>query len=184
MPKNAPAVIDEAGVLEVRKDYPAMRSALAVMANEAEQADTSGNVEEFVMDIGESVLAAESIEDVFAAQDKSGMIAGKDFVNRPFYLASENITIVKSAKENGFPFYAIMRVIEIATGEEVVLNCGGKTIMPVIFRLQQLGFFDPTEENPYGAAVVILAKAASGDNAYLLLAPFKVAVPSNAKKRA
>lgn len=142
---------------------------------EAEFAANNNRSDSFVYDLMEKILAAQTAEEIFAAQD-SGMVSGKDFAGRAFYLKADDITIVQSTitEGEGLPFYAVLKVTEISTGEEYVLNCGGKTFMAVLEGLRKIDYFDVTEETPNGAALVIIATP-SPKGAYLSLKPFKMA---------
>lgn len=152
--------------------HPALRDMVRVMALEAEVSGADKS-DDFVMDVMENILQADSVEDIFAAQE-SGMISGKDFTARPFYLSTDGISIVRSNIEGGgLPFYALLRVTEIATGEEVALNCGGKTFMAVLHALMKKDYFDVTDENPLGRSVVIIGTP-SPAGAYLSLKPFVI----------
>lgn len=165
------------GVLVEEKDHPEVRKMVQLLALEAETSKDSGN--DFVFGLMDEILSAESEEDIFAAQDK-GLMSGQDFSNNPFYLAEDNILIKRSTivGGDGLPFYAMMTVTEIATGEERALNCGGKTFMAVLHALRQIGYFNVTEENPLGRSVVIISTP-SPAGAYLSLKPYKVAVPTS-----
>jgi hypothetical protein len=186
MAQSQPAVVQDepvTGVIAVSKDYPALTNMLTIMKMEA--ASNEGNpTDEFVMDLMEQILSAESPEAVFAAQE-TGMVSGKDFANRPFYLTSGGISYQRSTIEggSGLPFYALLRVTTIDTGEEVTLNCGGKTFLACLHALNRLDYFQASKEFPNGRAVVILSKP-SPAGAYLLLAPFNLAAVSRGKKSA
>jgi len=153
------------------------------------EADINGSVNsgEFVMDIMEKILAAGSIEDVFAAQD-AGMLSGKDFINRPFFLREADIVIRPSSMGNveagGFSHYAIMRVTEYGTNEELTVNCGGFTFMTTLFKLRDLGYFDEEKGCPkIGRAFILTSTSTEGDRAYITLRPFKVPEPANGGKK-
>lgn len=136
----------------------------------------------FVMDLMDRILSADTVDAVFDAQD-NGMVSGQDFTSRPFIVRrSEDIQWRLSTKDNGFPFYAIFRAVEVATGEEVVLNCGGQTFVAVLYALQQRGYFENQPES--GNALVIISNATSGPNGneYLTLRPFKRPESARGKK--
>jgi hypothetical protein len=137
--------------------------------------------DEFVMDLMERILAADDPDAIFDAQE-SGMISGKDYANRPFVIPNmDSIDFRPSTQantdQNGFPFYAIIQAVEINTGENVTLNCGGKTFMAVLWSLYTLNdrkgktgnWFD---EDSSGRAFTIISTA-SPSGAYLSLKPFK-----------
>jgi hypothetical protein len=84
-----------------------------------EESERKG-ADDFVLDIMEAILAADTVEEVFAAAEAGG-VSGEDFVNRPFTLTSAGLQFPLSRAEyreaGGFPFFARMRVTEVATGE-------------------------------------------------------------------
>jgi len=169
------------GELVQEKDYPALRHMMQILTMEAESAPDD-NADEFVMSLMEKILSATTPEEIFAAQD-SGMRSGQDFAGRPFYLAAQDISIRRSSiQEGGLPFYAMVKVTEIATGEEHVLNCGGKTFMSTLHGLRQIDYFNVTDEFPFGRSMTIIATP-SPKGAYLSLKPFRmVAASSRAQK--
>lgn len=147
---------------------------------------------DFVKQIMEGILSAESFDDVFDAQT-SGMTSGKDMDSRPFYIRSvEDIEWKKSALNAGnadrFPYYAMVKATEIATGEEVIFNCGGATFVPTLWRLSEgrngVSYFEEDENKyPNGRALVIQS-VPSPAGAYLLLKPYKVpAAPTSRGKK-
>jgi hypothetical protein len=148
------------------------------MSLEAQETEKS---DDFVMDLMETILSADTFDDIFAAQD-AGMLSGKDFCNRPFYLSADGVSYKRSTKEGGLPFYAMLNVTEVATGETVTINCGGKTFLAVLHALLAKGYFDASEENPLGRAVVLIGTE-SENGAYLSLRPYVVAkAKASAKK--
>jgi hypothetical protein len=158
---------------------PDERRALSLMvrelANEATAAEANGTGDEFVMDLMERILNADTADAVFDAQESS-MVSGKDFSSRPFVIASaDDIEWRRSTQVNtdggGFPLYAVMRVTEIATGDEVMLNCGGKTFVTVLYALIKRDYFNAAL-HPAGRSLVIVA-VPSPAGAYLKLQPFK-----------
>ena len=148
-----------------------------------EQANT-----EFAMEVMNSVLSAESFSEVFESQEV-GMVSGKDFIDRPFLLKAEDITWRQTSEEymkkGAFPFWAILNVKELETGEEVTLDTGGQTLMAALFRLQKLGYFDPSTNPDYtveGAPLKIAGRSVASGNTVLFLRPVKLAAPSRGKK--
>jgi hypothetical protein len=168
---------------ETGKDLPMLRSMMQQLAMEAEL-DASDLSTDFVMELMEGILNAGSAEEIFAAQE-TGMMSGKDFAGRPFYLSSDNIQVRRTSFEGkGLPFYFMLKVVEVATGEEVVVNCGGQTFLAALQGLRNIDYFDATEENPMGRAISLVSHA-SPAGAYLTIAPYRVpAPPAATKKRA
>ena len=176
-------VTGELDVTDVSPNHLLLRTMLRQQSIEASLVETNGANADFVFDLMEKILAAETAEEIFAAQD-SGMLSGKDFAGRPFYLTADNISILKSTitEGDGLPFYSVLKVVEIATGEEFVVNCGGKTFMTVLHGLRRINYFNVTDEQPNGASVVILATP-SPKGAYLSLKPYKMAPVQRAGKK-
>jgi hypothetical protein len=132
-------------------------------------AENGGNLD-FVKDIMEGILTAESFDDIFAAQDAGGLVSGKDFAGVPFTIEkAEDIKWLRSNidNDNALPFYAIIRVIDLQTGEERMLNCGGSTFTPTLFRLWKREYFTEPRD------LVIIAHPTTGSQAYLTLKPYK-----------
>lgn len=154
---------------------------LAMLESFVQEAQVVENSPTFVYDIMEAILNAESFDDIFAAQDAGGL-SGKEFTQRPFYLRGEDITIRKSTIEggDGLPFYAILTVTEIHTGEQHTLNCGGKTFMAVLYALRERGYFNDAPEE--GRAFVLIGTDSEAGYTYLSLKPFQQAPARRGKK--
>lgn len=150
--------------------FPAMRQFFQVMELESEA--PGDMTEDFMLDLMEQILAAETEEEIFAAQS-TGMIAGKDFTNRPFWLRGDDIQIRKTTyRQGGLPWYAVMKVTEVATNDEFVLNCGGKTFMAVLQALRNKGYFD-NPDFPHGRSLSLVGHEAQ-NGTYLTLMPFVI----------
>lgn len=142
---------------------------------------------DFMADLLESILSAESIDDVFAAQDVSGL-SGKDFTNRPFLIFdASDIEWVRSTKasEEGkkqiLPAYARVKVTPIDDRDNpVTIACGGTTFVAVLWSLFERGWFD-IDKAPEGRALMITSTD-SNDGAYLSLKPIKTSVKGSGKK--
>jgi len=170
-------------VAEYGTMHPALRSMVLNMAAEVREASGEA-ADEFVLDLMNDILQADTFDAIFAAQEK-GTVSGQDFTMRPFTLREENISYRKSSKgvnTGGFPFYALMKVTDMQTGDELSVNCGGKTFMAVLYALQTKGYF---AEAPEGRSFMLKATE-SGEGAYLSLLPFagaaKPAAKTNVKK--
>lgn len=135
------------------------------------------SAEDFVFDIVESILAAETEEDIFEAQS-SGAESGKEFVNRPFLLTEENLRFMKSrlVEPGKLPFYALMDVTEIATGNEYTMTCGGISVVSVLFALREKGFLS-AERYPNGRPLVLQPKDTASGFVRLEIQPFKLPEP-------
>jgi hypothetical protein len=165
-----------------QKDLPMVRRMMQKLAMEA-SVDSADLADDFVMQLLEGILNAESVEEIFESQS-NGMVSGKDFAGRPFYLSSENIQVKRTAFTDGagLPFYFILKVITIDTGEEIILSCGGKTFMAALEALRNLDYFDVTEEYPLGRSIVLQSHNAPA-GAYLTIAPYRVPAAPATKTR-
>jgi hypothetical protein len=95
---------------------------------------------EFVMSIMDNILAAESIDDIFAAQDAGGLTSSKDYLERPFLLGVDGIEWNRSGeqylKAGNFPFWARLTVIDLEDETERIISCGAPSACTVLRRLE------------------------------------------------
>lgn len=143
---------------------------VAAFTSIAAEVATSPPSDDFVLGIMEDILSAETFEEIFAAQEKGGMTSGKDFANRPFFLQGSDIQWQKS-RHKAVPFYALMKVTDFASGEEIMLNCGGKTFVCVLRGLQMAGYFTEEKGCPPEGRSLYLRATETGEGAYLSLMP-------------
>lgn len=138
-----------------------------------------GGVSTATLAIMERILAADSEEDIFAAAN-AGTTSGKDFVGRPFQLLDENIEWKASAaqfrEQGGFPFYAICRAVDIQTGAELVLGCGGFSFMATLWTLHDRGII--TRYDKDGGMGLILKEKPAANGSVLLLEKFTIPAPA------
>lgn len=117
-----------------------------------------------VLQIMDAILTADDIDAVFAAAN-AGTLSSKTHVGIPFYLTAEDIEWKASGaafrKAGSWPFYALCRITDMATGERQVLTGGGATFCAVLFRLQKIGAFNDVEFTEFGMPMVIIEKPAS-----------------------
>lgn len=94
--------------------------------------------ESIATQIMEQILAADTFEDLFRAQE-AGTVAGKNYTDRPFILRPENVEWRRSRdvfiEAGGFPFFFFARVQDVETGDEIVINCGGQTVVAMMYKL-------------------------------------------------
>lgn len=125
------------------------------------------------LQIVETILSAETEEDLFRAQ-AAGTISGKDYTLRPFRMSPNRIDWRRSREayidNGGFPFFFFANVIDMETGNSVVINCGGKTIVAMVWKLCQLGAFDRFEERG-GRPLMFQGNAALSGYEYLTIVP-------------
>jgi hypothetical protein len=136
--------------------------------------------------IQEKILNATTEEEIFAAS-QGGTVAGKDFLNRPFRLREEGVRVMESTIEpskdnpNPEPFYLLMDVVDLADGEEVTLNCGGKGIVATVISLRDNGIL-AKYEGQGGMPLMLTAKSTRKGNDVLNIQPFKAAMNVKASK--
>jgi hypothetical protein len=114
------------------------------------QAESAEGKNDFLVKLMAGILNAETLEDMFTAQspDNGGMIASKNFIDRPFKLSVGDIvwklSDEKYRKNNsGLPFYAILQqVVEVETGEEHTIDAGGLTVVTTLFKMVKHGWLD------------------------------------------
>ncbi len=142
----------------------------------------------FTAEIMDRILGAdgetpEEIEAaIFAAQD-AGTVASKEFLYRPFTLTEDGATLIAStekyANQGGLPVYYLLRVHALDTGEEVVINAGGRTVVAVITALKEKGVL---ARYPDGMPLQFIAKSTASDNDVVLLVPWKAPASGKGKK--
>lgn len=173
-------VIDERAV--ARRD--ALREMVQVLMNETALSveEERGSTDDFVMDIVESILSAESEEEIFEAQE-AGTTSGKDFINIPFRLLEENLTFLRTAEQyrtpGTLPFYVRMDCARLDNGEWATITTGGNSVVAVLYALRKNAILERYNDQG-GRPLVIVAKQGAV-NEYLLLKPYAVAQPKASK---
>lgn len=124
--------------------------------------------QDFVWQIMASVVESESIEDMFAAME-IGLKSSKDFLDTPFELSADGISWRKStvAGDNGYPYYAVLDIFNLTTGEKETIAAGGMTTVAAIYKMQTAGWLN----EPRG--FVFKGKVA-GNGTVVLIQPFHV----------
>ena len=117
-------------------ELPGVKALLNRLDIEAGLADEQGPVTQ--LSIMESMLVAESEEELFAAQE-AGTTSSQDFLNRPFRLSRGGIEFKRARPEfvsqGGFPFYAILQVEDMQSGERRVVSSGSYSVLAVLNKL-------------------------------------------------
>lgn len=153
-----------------------MASMIARLQLETQLPDDGFRVD--IASIMENILRADTEEEIFARQD-AGSVASKDFTNRPFFLKSSDVTWKMTAagfrEQGAFPFFALLKVRDADTGQDVVVNAGGATVVAVLDKLTRIGALD--EER----CLMFVEKPVTSGFSVILLRPVKVA-SGNAKK--
>lgn len=148
-----------------------------------------GATDPAVLEIMGNILTAEDEDAIFAAAN-AGTTAGKDFTNIPFALKSDGVSYKLSAnayrEQGSFPFYSLLRVVNLQTGEPLVLNCGGHGFLSTLYRLQKVNYFGKPRpqlggrsfDESHGAQFMLAGKATASGWSVLLLKPFALAAPN------
>jgi hypothetical protein len=166
------------------RTFPGLETMIKTLAVQASFAEQNGSSDDFVASIMENILSSESFDDIFAAQQMTGL-SGQNFSGQPFIIRSaEDVVFLKSTKggENGFPFYALLNIRPMSDPEnELTLTCGGKSFMATLFALWTRGYFD-ADKYPEGRAMVITSHE-SPAGAYLNLNAVKAPTPSSKRAK-
>ena len=176
--------------VQVRAALPNTASMLSRWRNEASLQDSNGV--DAAMQIFEGILGAETEEELFAAQD-AGTIASKDFTDRPFRLRGpEDISIMHSrtalTEAGGFPFFLLLRVCDVETGQDLVINTGAQSVLAVIDRLVEweLDPNKPEDRKPFqpyrpaGRGFMFTSKTTMGGTDVIMLKPVNLGRPASA----
>jgi hypothetical protein len=152
------------------------------LGNEVQANGPSDN--SFVLGLLEQILAADGFDEIFAAQESGGSTSGQDFTMVPFLLKGEDVQFMQS-RMGDFPFYALLTVTELQSGEQRAVNCGGQTFVTVLYGLREKGYFTTEKGCPEeGRSLMIKATPTSEEKAYLSLLPFAGAAKPAATARA
>lgn len=164
------------------RDLSAIRAVLGSIRQEIQMSGDDN--EQMLLGILNDIATAETEDELFAAQDLPPMTAGKDFTNIPFRLLEENIVWRTSSLADGW-FYAILQVQRMDTGEWVTLDCGGRTFVTVLRRMQLMQGPDGNGFDRFkaegGRPLMLTAKGTEG-NQPLFLRPVVLTPPAEAAK--
>ncbi len=126
-----------------------------------------------ILAIMENILTAETPEELWARQEAGGT-SSKDYINQPFTLRDEDITWKRSTIQGPttFPYYAMCKVTDVATGNDVMLNGGGFSFVSVLSKLQEFDLLDGVN------TFQLVEKGTSSGNTVILVKPVAVASPA------
>lgn len=130
-----------------------------------------------ILAIMENILTAETPEELWDAQEAGGL-SSKEFINRPFTLLTEDVVWKKSTivGPTTFPYYAMVTVTDVGTGERLVVNGGGFSFVSVLSKLQE---FDMLNDKH---AYQLVEKGTSSGNTVILVKPVAVPGKTSAKR--
>lgn len=134
MPKQEPQEPTEVAPSVAVEIVPAPPGLTEYLTGEAVPVAEAG--EDAAIQIIQQVLDARTPEEVLAPIEA---VHARDVLDQPMQLLG--VRWLRSDYDVGTPFYAIMDVASIATGEKVAVTCGAQRVMAQLFRLAQLGAF-------------------------------------------
>lgn len=145
----------------------------------------SGELDKSVLNFMSRILAADDEDAIFAAAN-AGTTATKEFFNTPFLLKSTDIEWKRSAatyiEQGGFPWYTLVRVTNMSTGEEMTLNGGGFSYMTTMYKLWKTGILAKYDEDG-GMPLIMEPKATAKGFAVVLLKKFNMPVMASGKAK-
>lgn len=149
--------------------------------------DDSG-VSDAVLAVMANILNAEDEDAIFAAANLGALSGQRDYIGIPFLLKRDDVTFRKSGffftanpKKDAFPFYTLLKCINLVTGEEDVVSCGAVSVVTTLWRLKQKDIF---ETYPDGMPLILESKPGAGGNASILLRKYAMPkVPTNGKAK-
>lgn len=168
-------------VVQASEALPAIRGLMRKLELEVQASANDPTVQLSIM---ENILAATTEEEVYERQE-TGTVASKEFTNRPFRLRMEDITWKKSAdtyiNQGAFPYYAILRVTDMETGEEVVIDTGAATVVASLVALIDIDNSGDGKSGPFsrygtdGKPLQFVPKPMASGNVIILLKPVRLA---------
>lgn len=162
------------GTIERTVTFEAIAKLMATLEEVAES--TSEETHKFdIFSIMENILTAETPEELWERQEAGG-ISSKDYINQPFQLLADNLTWRRSQLQGSsttFPFYAMLRVHDMATDTEKIINGGGFSFVSVLSKLQEWNML--TDEYTYQ----LVEKQTSNGYNVVLIKPVAGPKPSN-----
>lgn len=173
--------------LALTDKYPNLKFMLQRVAQEASWAgDAAQQNQAIQMDILERMLSAETEEELFALQEAGG-ISGKDYVNTPFRIGAGDITFKESKiVGSGLPFYAMLNVVEEASGNAVTVTTGAVNVIGVLHTLLVWNDDDrPAEKRSFapwddfgGRLFQFVEKQTASGNSVLMMKPLEMKPPT------
>lgn len=84
----------------------------------------------------EIVLRILESPDVDAVFDQAGTTPCTEIIGKQIQI--EGARAMKSAFESGATMYLLLDVVDLATGEKLLVTCGARNVMAQLYRIQQL----------------------------------------------
>ena len=136
------------------------------------EAEAFGSGIEVTMGIMGKILNATSEDDIFGAAN-GGMMSSKEYVQTPFRLKEDGLTARKSTVEDneGFPYYWILTVTEMESGEEVMVSAGGASAVATLSALRDNGILAKYEDQ--GGMPLFFFEKPAKNGSVILLKPWR-----------
>lgn len=135
----------------------------------------------FQMDIAERILSMDTLEDILAAQNLPGSIAGKEFTDVPIEFFRNEVKFILSTQaeyNQTFPYYVLIDAVRLDTGERVTINCGAFTIVSVLYACISKGLLSDDK----GLTVSFKSADTASGNTRLFFQPYSAPKSTRAKK--
>lgn len=128
------------------------------------------------LSIAERILSAESEEEIFAAAN-AGTKGGRDYIDRPFLLKEDDITIRESQRtdlDGGLidprdqkMYFGLLNVTDLETGNQETINTGSPSLLSTILALRDGGHMAKYTESG-GMPLVIKGKPTANGTVLIL----------------
>jgi hypothetical protein len=133
------------------------------------------------LDIMDQILSATTEEELFAAAN-AGTTSGQDVAGQAFLI--KDWEYKRSApgyvEKGAFPYYVLLRAQMVMDGRELVLNCGGFTVVSVIDGLDRLGKLSEAIAQKGGYPMVLEARQTTSGFDVLIPHPYAMPAPPTA----
>jgi hypothetical protein len=123
-----------------KEKAPASALELAKQKMELEAGVTLNNPADFAATIQEKILAAATIEDVFAEAEASAL-GIENFVDIPLELQDFSLSRSKFNEPGQLPVFAVVDAVNLDTGEKVTFSCSAQSALTQLWRFRELESF-------------------------------------------
>jgi hypothetical protein len=128
------------------------------------------------LSIAEQILSAVGEEAIFAAAN-AGTTGGRDYVDRPFLLHEDNISLKESTRtdlkgglrdpRDDKQYFLLLTVTDLETDSEKVLNTGSPSLVSTIIALRDGG--NMAKYNDHGGMPLVITSKPASEGAVLIL---------------
>lgn len=136
--------------------------------------------------MAERILLAETEDEIFAAGEMSATTGGRDYTNEPFLLKSDGYKVKRSnmrgenGEAKGIGYFLLMRVVDMGTGDEKILNTGAPAVVTQTVTLGEKGILAKYDAD--GGMPLMIGSKPAGEGNVLFLKPFRGLSRAKAKK--